>query len=175
MKSAEHERTTARLVRAMVVGFAGQHDTQVAYGHDNLWEGASGFSHQIDVTVEWPGERLILVECKWRSPERSNVVASDALALLGRLIDIRDRLPHDNVQAMLVTNKPVQEGVETICNYYNIGLNRVDSSKEFCIEFRPHGDPIRKIPLVVSLGVTDGGVVSDDASVVVKPAEPQSK
>ena len=62
MHPKEHEWITARLFHALVRGFAKQGSVNVAYGSNNKWEGASGLRHQIDVSVEWPGERLILVE-----------------------------------------------------------------------------------------------------------------
>lgn len=86
-------------------------------GRNNLWEGASGFRHQIDVSIDSDSEAL-LIECKfWKSEVR----AIEFLTHLGRLIDIRDnpKNKNRNIRGALVTSKMWQSGVEVLVRYYS--------------------------------------------------------
>ena len=163
MDSSRQELVTAKLVAGMITGpGAGEHPT-VQSGPTNKWEGASGHRHQIDVSVEWAGERLILVECKFAGPNRG-ISVSDALVHYGRVHDIQQRLPDLQVEGWLVTNKPIQPGATKICSHYGITVHTVTSPSEFMLEFRPRPG---EGPVHVHIGVTDGAAVSDEMSATV--------
>lgn len=86
-------------------------------GRDNLWEGVSGFRHQIDVSID-NGIDVLLIECKlWKSGVR----ATEFLAHLGRLRDIRNnpKNKNRNIRGALVTNQKLQSGVEVLARYYS--------------------------------------------------------
>ena len=163
MDSSRQERVTAKLVARMVTGpRAGEHPT-VQSGPTNKWEGASGHQHQIDVSVEWAGERLILVECKV-AVRNTSISVSDALVHYGRVHDIQRRLHGLQVEGWLVTNKPIQAGATKICSHYGITVHTVTSPTEFMLEFRPRAG---EGPVHVHIGVTDGAVFGDEVSATV--------
>lgn len=87
------------------------------FGKKNLWLGASGFPHQIDVSIHNHTD-ILLIECKcW-----GNVIrAIEFLTFLGRLIDIKDNPKNQNlnVRGAIVTTKGWQSGVEKLVRHYS--------------------------------------------------------
>jgi len=110
----------------------------LAVGRSNLWEGASGFKHQIDVSLKSEKD-ILLVECKyWNEP----VDASVFLTLFGRIFDIKGNVTYkqNEVRGAIVSKKGWQSGVEELTNYYAAwcSLFRVDSEAEIVEMIHTH-------------------------------------
>ena len=118
------------LVQALVQGFG------IAYGHSsirggksNLIKGASGFAHQIDVSIHLPKE-IVLIECK-RLNRRVQV--NHALTLAARLLDIREANPTRRVSASLVSMDSVAIGCFKIASHYGLSVDQVMGLDEYAI------------------------------------------
>lgn len=103
-------------------------------GRKNRWKGASGYVHQIDVSLE-NQSHVLLVECKLHTRPAT---VKDVLCLLSRQIDIsggQKSLSDSNinaadgreVRAALVVIGKIQRGVMTLASHYRrqISLFRV--------------------------------------------------
>lgn len=102
----------------------------INHGTRNRIEGASGFRHQIDVSVEIHGEKFFLVECK---RYKSKVTLSDMLVLIARIDDICKKKKIRVIGTFFTTigyTKPARK----VGNYYNIELNTVKNSKYFAVQ-----------------------------------------
>lgn len=87
------------------------------FGKNNRWEGASGFSHQIDASIHNESDAL-LIECKsWKFKVR----AIEFLTLLGRLIDIRGNPKYRNlvIRGAIGTTRGWQSGAEKLVKHYS--------------------------------------------------------
>jgi hypothetical protein len=88
----------------------------VKKGRENKWQGASGFVHQIDVSLE-SDEDVLLVECKhWKD----NVTAEVFLTLWARVLDL-SKGPESKgrrIMGALVTSRGFQSGVDKLADYY---------------------------------------------------------
>jgi hypothetical protein len=116
-------------------------------------EGASGFSHQIDVVVESPSH-IVLVECKhWTKKIR----AQEVLVLKGRQADIQDANPGCRVEAFFATKLGATQDAGVLARYFGFDLGVVSSEKEFALRVGRH----------LSVGVSDGLRASDSAEAVV--------
>ena len=87
------------------------------FGKKNLWEGASGFLHQIDASIHNDTDAL-LIECKcWGKVVRS----IEFLTFLGRLVDIKGNPQNQNlnVRGAIVTTEGWQSGLEKLVRHYS--------------------------------------------------------
>lgn len=104
----------------------------IAGSGNNKIGGASGFKHQIDVSVRAPSF-LILVECKYWS---DSVDAEPLLVLASRLADIRAANPKLEILASLVSTKAPTSGAEVLATYFGINLDIVSSIKDYAVRLR---------------------------------------
>ena len=102
----------------------------INHGTKNKIEGASGFSHQIDVSIEIPNEKLFLIECK---RYRSKVRLSDMLILIARIDDICKN-KKTKVIGIFFTTMGYTKPARKIGNYYNIELNTVKNIEHFAVQ-----------------------------------------
>ena len=117
MKAEEYEQLVGNISQGLTNDAGLMSMVRKQVGRNNLWEGASGFRHQIDVSIDNDTDAL-LIECKlWTSGVR----AIEFLTHLGRLIDIRDnpKNKHRNIRGALVTSQKWQSGVEVLVRYYS--------------------------------------------------------
>jgi len=92
--------------------------------------GASGFDHQIDVSVLTP-TNLAIVECKhWSDP----IDAEPVLAFAARLSDIRAANPGLKIHASLVSTKDATRGATKLAEYFGVSLDVVLNECEFAVE-----------------------------------------
>ena len=98
-------------------------------GSKNKIEGASGYKHQIDVSIEVPNEKLILIECKRYN---SKVALKDMLVLVARVDDINKGKKID-VTGNFFTTKGFTKPAEKIGKYYNIDLNTFKDLEHFAV------------------------------------------
>ena len=99
------------------------------FGRNNKWTGASGFEHQIDVSLQNDTDAL-LIECKcWTQ----RVEPEHFLTFFGRLIDIRNAEGLSlNIRGALVTTARWTSGVAQLREYYSrlCSLYRVEETGE---------------------------------------------
>ncbi len=104
-------------------------NASVNVGARNKIEGASGFRHQIDVSIEIPGEKLVLIECKCY---KSKVTLSDILVLIARIDDISKKKRID-VSGNFFTTVGYTEPARKVGSYYKIDLNTAKDAKQFAV------------------------------------------
>ena len=110
----------------------------VNYGSKNKWRGASGFCHQVDVSLENDRD-VLLVECKhWKE----NLKAETFLVQLARVIDIATGPDSKNraVRGAIVTSRGFQRGVYKLEEHYKrcVSLFKVSSDEEFTVISHTH-------------------------------------
>ena len=156
MKSAEYEFVVSQIAKGIFTAIEGQNPDEVKHGRRNKWKGASGFAHQIDVTVLGPRD-LIFVECKaWGR----RIKAEHVLTLAGRTIDVRQKLTGEIlIHPMLVTTVGFQKGTNALAEFFGVRLFKVESATQFAIQFKQ----------LWSLGLHDQMQQHDRAEVIVKP------
>ena len=86
----------------------------VCSGRRNHWKGASGYKHQIDISLRSRG-RIVLIECKCWS---RNVSAIQLLTLWARVQDIQAKNPKVQVGGILIANGGFQKGAGTLAKHY---------------------------------------------------------
>jgi hypothetical protein len=120
-------------------------DVRIGTGLKNRIPGASGYSHQIDVSVTM-GQDLALIECKcW-----SRGVGVDAVLVLhGRAEDIRATGRFGTVMPVLVSQKKPTAGALKLAAHFGIEIDVVRSAHEFTL----------RVFQTVGAGVTDSLVV----------------
>lgn len=112
----------------------------------NRIEGASGYKHQIDVSVHAP-KALILVECKKWNRE---VEVGHFLIFLGRILDIEQNYGGQfEVHGSIATTKGFQKGVCTLAHYHQkVGLIIATSFDDVAIKFSERYSRFLKIQAV---------------------------
>lgn len=98
-------------------------------GKANRIPGASGFLHQIDVSIHMP-DKLVLLECKLL---KRAVSAHSALVLAARLQDIRQANPSLAISGSLVSTKPVTSGVLKLAQHFEFSVDLVNSLQDYTI------------------------------------------
>lgn len=151
MKSHEYENLVKQLMTNLVERVDGLPACAVNYGRKNLVQGASGYKHQIDVSIQIPNE-IHLIECKsWKK----KVTPDALLTLAARLHDIRAANPVRIVKGALVTSTGYGHGVIPLAKFFAITLQQASSPQEFVLNYR---DQIH-LSVVDSLRVTDKAIV----------------
>ncbi len=116
MKAKEYEQMISSISEKLTNDTKLRNLGSKKFGEDNLWEGASGFFHQIDASIEIETD-VLLIECKcWES----NVRAIEFLTFFGRLIDIKGNEKHSNlnIRGAIATTKGWQSGAKKLVKYY---------------------------------------------------------
>lgn len=118
MESDEYEELVSTIATSLTNEPGLIDKPELHWGSGNFWQGASGFRHQIDVSLE--NERhVLLVECKcWNEGNRPK--AEDFLTIWARVMDI-EKGPASRrrvFRGALVSSSSFQSGVETLRDYY---------------------------------------------------------
>jgi hypothetical protein len=115
----------AEKVREGIPGLQGR--ATVGHGQTNRCLGASGYRHQIDVSVE-SATVLLLVECKcWNKQVDPEAI----LAHFGRRHDIEQAPGGKRVVAALATVKGFGPGAVQLADYFRVELWKVKNIREF--------------------------------------------
>ena len=131
--AARYEELVASIARQMT-----NHTSLVELGLErhglgNKWQGASGYRHQIDVSLEGD-KHILLVECKLHGKPLS---VETFLTLLARRLDISTgpEVYGREVRAALVSNGGFQRGVITLARYYvrDISLYQAIWNKDYSL------------------------------------------
>jgi hypothetical protein len=154
-KGPAYEDLIQQFFRNLVEQVDGLHEDSVRGGGTNRIQGASGYWHQIDVSIHTASE-LHLIECKcW-----DKKVSPDAvLTLAARMCDIKASLQASIVEGALATSMSSSPGVQALAKFFGITLQVVSSPQEFVVRYRDR----------IHLGTQDPVSVSDDAKVELTP------
>ena len=146
LKSTEYEKVVAEIAASVARSAEGTPELAIISGKSNLWRGASGVRHQIDVSIE-RGEDIHLVECKcW---ERC-VSLEQVLVLYGRLQDIRQTTKKP-VEGVIVSIKGFQSGAQKVASHFKIHWNIVESADAFGFKLGKHILEMRPATVVTSV------------------------
>jgi hypothetical protein len=146
--SDEYEELVSRLASKLQSQMPALAGGAVAFGPTNRIEGASGYLHQIDVSVDTHAV-LLLLECKyWQRP----VDTVGMLAFCARHVDIKAKVNEQkNVMAALATINGFDPGAEQLAKFFAVELWHVLNENEF----------VCRVGCAVSVGVVDHLSFSD--------------
>ena len=143
MDWVEYEQRVARVVSKLRRQVPGLESDAVRSGRDSRIPGASGYRHQIDVSVSTP-QCLLLVECKrWRRKVGLNAV----LAFYARLVDIEKAMGNHNrnIVAAIATASGFTRGALQLAEHFAVERWHVHNEDEF----------VCRIMDVIGLGLGD--------------------
>ena len=126
----KYEKLTKQIVEEVKKVTPTLQNAVIGHGTKNKIEGGSGFKHQIDVSIEIPNKKLILVECK---RYKSKVTLSDMLILVARIDDINKKSKL-NVTGIFFTTVGYTAPARKIGSQYNIELNIAKNIKQFAVQ-----------------------------------------
>ena len=138
MTPDEYEQLVAQLATRLTNSTRLIKKGKIGFGDENTWEGASGFPHQIDVSLANETE-VLLIECKhWKR----NIPPEAFLTLFGRVIDIskHEATANRTVRGALVTRVGAQCGVWVLTTYYSeqMSLFRASSLDDLEVQLHRH-------------------------------------
>jgi hypothetical protein len=154
MKGRAYELLVQRLVEKLILTVPGLATSTVLGGatKKSKHRGASGYFHQIDVSVQLV-ELLVLIECKyWKSQVDTQAV----LTMAARLADIQTANPLKKVSASIASTKRVDSGAQLLANYFGVRLETVSNEAEYAIRI---GSAVA-IGLVERVNLTDQSIAS---------------
>ena len=122
-------------------------------GRNNKIEGASGYGHQIDVSLQDPA-RLFIIECKYWT---DRIGVQEVLVLCARTIDIAGRLKGCSITPILVSVKGASAGAVKLARHFGVTIEIAVSASEFGL----------RIGKFVTQAVTDRVVMSDHCEATV--------
>jgi hypothetical protein len=128
--SRDFEKLTKKIVEEVKKASPNLQQAVINHGTRNRIKGASGFNHQIDVSIEIPSEKLYLIECK---RYMSKVTLSDMLVLIARIDDISK---NNNIKVIgtFFTTMGYTKPAKKVASCYNIELNTVKNLKHFAVQ-----------------------------------------
>jgi len=156
MTSSEYENLVSTLIVELTRGPGALGRVEVGSGRKNKIAGASGFRHQVDVSLkaDWG---LLLFDCKyWTDP----VDAEAVLVMASRLADVRVANSELEVKAGIVSTKSPTIGAEVLARYFGVQLDVVSTPREYALRIRERFFLGLTEPLPVSL--------SEGAAIVAK-------
>ena len=130
MKPEKYEKVVAAIAESVAQRVEVLPEGTVQSGRQNHWLGASGFKHQIDVSVRG-NERVLLVECKYL---KRRISVEAVLTLQGRLADIRPTLGLE-VEGAIITKIGFQSGAQRVAQYFAIHCDLIRSAEEFGFKY----------------------------------------
>ena len=132
MKSDEYENLVKQVVGSLLKAVEGLPDDSVEWGRRNHQTGASGYRHQIDVSVRTVTE-IHLIECKYW---KRRVTPEALLSFVARVRDTSETNPGRVVKGAVATTRGHSEGVRTLAEYFDVTLQRVASPDDFAILYK---------------------------------------
>jgi len=132
MRWREYERLVHKLISELTQPAESSCFPEIAGGRQNKIAGASGFPHQIDVSLK-TGRTLLLFECKyWGDP----VDVEPVLVIASRLVDVRAANPGLEVKAAVVSTKDPTAGAQSLARYFDVRLDVVATPSEYALLIR---------------------------------------
>ena len=127
MRAAEYEQLVSEIAEGICQSAPDLHRLALGSGHSNRIFGASGYSHQIDVSLQETG-RIFLIECKrWKD----RIGVAEVLVLAGRASDIKACSPECSVAAILVSMRGASQGAQQLAQHFGIAIEIATSASEF--------------------------------------------
>jgi hypothetical protein len=128
----QYEQIASRIANSIFEQVEGIKAEQVKYGRRNRWPGASGYPHQIDVSVQ-AGRNIWIAECKFWNRKLS----TESVLTFAARCDIRGKLPQETkLYLSLVTTKGFQSGADVLAKFFEIGPDTVSSVNEFVFKYK---------------------------------------
>lgn len=153
MSSDEYEQLVASIVGGICKGAGDLNALSLGSGRSNRITGASGYDHQIDVSLQ-DDKRLFIVECKcWSDP----IGVQEILVLAARAIDIAALLKGSIVSKIIVSTQPATAGAQKLAGHFGVALEVARSSADFGLRIGRH----------VAVGVVDRATFSDRCEATV--------
>jgi len=147
VRSAEYEHLVSEICRTMCVTSPSINDLEVAWGAKNRLLGASGYKHQIDVSLEGHG-RTFVFECKhWKR----KIGLEEVLVLASRLADLQAARPESHISAAMVSLQQATRGAQQLARHFGITLDVGTSPSEYGL----------RIGNVVGQALSDGFSLGD--------------
>jgi hypothetical protein len=132
MTPEQYEALTGSVVRDISSSLSDMADAELHYGRTNKINGASGFKHQVDVSLT-SASWLVLVECKrWLK----KIGVQEVLVLASRSADIKEKEPGKKLWVSMVTQKGASGNAQTLARHFDINIDVVRSASEFSVRLR---------------------------------------
>jgi len=129
MTSSDYERLVHDVILELTRDSKALGYPLIAGGRQNKIPGASGFKHQIDVSLK-TDQKLLLLECKyWKKA----VDVEPVLVLASRLTDIRAANPDLQVSAGIVSTKSPTSGAKRLAKNFDVQLDEVSTPKAYIL------------------------------------------
>ena len=127
MKAAEYEQLVSEIAEGICQSAPELHGLVPGSGHKNRISGASGYRHQIDVSLK-ESARMFLIECKrWKK----RIGVAEVLVLAGRASDIQACSTGCSVKAIMVSMCGASEGAWQLAKHFGIDIETAQSASEF--------------------------------------------
>lgn len=160
MTPDEYENVVAAIVGGICHEASDLNDLALGFGRTNRLLGASGYKHQIDVSVS--GSRNIYaIECKrWEA----KIGVDEVMVLAARGSDILQANVGVAVHPILATRVGATRGAKVLAKHFGVSLEIVQSAQEFGLRIGRHVS----VGVAASLSVSDEpfGVVTRNGAVV---------
>ncbi|MGQ0801083.1 MAG: restriction endonuclease [Pseudomarimonas sp.] len=149
MSPKEYEVVVSEIVAA-IARCQSDSSAILGYGGSNRLVGASGYKHQIDVTLK-NVSAVYLIECKrWLK----KVGVEEVMVLASRGTDISQHQQVGSVHCVLATTVGATRNALVLAKFFNIQIEIVRSAQEFGMRIGRH----------TQLGAGDGLVLGDSLS-----------
>ncbi len=130
MNAADYENLVAEIAQDICQVAPELYGSSITSGRNNRIQGASGFRHQIDVSVTFQNT-LYLIECKqWKK----RIGAQEVLVLKGRQTDIQANYPHQAVYAVLISVYGASRQAKQLAQYFGIKIETAKSPAAFGLQ-----------------------------------------
>jgi len=149
----EYEKLVEEIAKGIIKSAPNLEHLVIGSGRKNKITGASGYSHQIDLSLHESG-RLFLIECKrWAR----NIGVAEVLVLAGRRNDIAERFSSESVVPIMVSMRKASSGARKLAGHFGISLEIAISASKFGL----------RIGRYIHHGVQESMGISDDAGIEV--------
>ena len=156
MTPAQQERFVAAVTKSMAEAHEGPGQTAVRSGTRNRILGASGFRHQVDVSVSTVQD-LVLYECKYWG---RNVGPDAVLAFAARGLDIQHANPSRKVTLSIVVKQDLTSGARLLAEHFGVCRQIAKSAAEFAVAYKSDNQ----------IGTVDGATLGEHAEARLFPS-----
>jgi hypothetical protein len=128
MKPNEYEHLISKMSKLLTNDGLLSKDGHIAYGRNNKWQGITGVSYQIDVSVS-NCSKILLIECKrWKS----RITLDTFWAFFGKMGDIQRAYPNKDLNGAIVTTSGWSSSVRKLSRFHAgaISLYRISEYSE---------------------------------------------
>lgn len=158
MSPDEYEHLVSEIVNEICAHAPALAGFSASYGKTNKVAGASGYKHQIDVSLT-ARTHIYLIECKrWND----SIGVAEVMVLAARMKDIADANRTIKAQAILASLKGASRGALKLAAHFGIQLEIVKSASEFGM----------RVGQFISVGLHVSAVASDSIELEVRKKSP---